>query len=497
MAIDFGDDGFDYTRELCNAIEAFTQHATRHRSKALSYRGMQLRYAIERQLYIQGINSPWLFNRYLVLQGKGASSSSHQQTSEIESELVQFLHDATGISPAADLKKPRSSIYQMARRAYGWLRSQARANKSPSDLQKGEILIHVGNAKFATYLTPITARLGKKSYSYLTCDNPDLAKMLERSGVPVRQWTGSAISIHTVFCSPPLSPFLQLMHEADQIFQALQTLRPCAVVVVEGNAPKDIITSEACRLLDIPCICIQQGWSPYVHSGFRNMNFTEMLVWGNQFAELLAPFNPHQKFRVTGSHAMETASDEADGQAEHSQRVFSVFLQAPCALLGVRAFDAFVDLIEISAKKHSSIDFVVREHPGYPLPQEAKSRLIQLQNISFSIPGKQDLADLIRKSELVISVFSTVLIEALAVNVVPLICSIGPMKQYSPDLAGMGAALEVNSITQASDLIDEIVASPDRLARLHDKLPAISEEFFKNQKPTQEIADILLALSDH
>ena len=68
------------------------------------------------------------------------------------------------------------------------------------------------------------------------------------------------------------------MYNAETMFVALDLLKPQCSVVVEGNSPTDIIMSEASRFLDIPCFCIQQGWSPYVHSGFRNMCFTEMFV---------------------------------------------------------------------------------------------------------------------------------------------------------------------------------------------------------------------------
>ena len=61
--------------------------------------------------------------------------------------------------------------------------------------------------------------------------------------------------------------FAHILHEADVTLAALQALRPASVVVVEGNAPLDVVTAEACRVLGIPCFCVQQGWSPYVHTG--------------------------------------------------------------------------------------------------------------------------------------------------------------------------------------------------------------------------------------
>jgi hypothetical protein len=497
MTIDFGSDGFDYTRTLCSAIEAYTEKATRHRD-VFRYRGMQLRYAIERQLYIQGINSSSLFEAYLEAKGKTPPTLQEQsRRTALESDLAFFFGSSNDVSKAKVSKRP-SNTYLMAQRAYGWFRSLFRRKPTPLGTQRcSKILIHIGNAKFATYLGPITGKLGKKSYSYLTCENPELAISLEKAGHPVVKCSGAAISLHSVFSSSALSPFVQMMHEADQILTALQTLRPKAVVVVEGNAPKDALTAEACRLLGVPCVCIQQGWSPYVHSGFRNMNYTEMLVWGPHFAELLAPFNPRQQFRVTGSHILQKHPGEESSRSVPSSRTFSFFLQAPCALLGIQAFDAFVELIEQTANRHPSIQFVVREHPGYRLSDQTREKLSLSGNIRFSVPAEERLADLIDQSELAISVFSTVLLEALAVNVVPLICSIGSMTRYSPDLASMNAAIEVHSIVEAEDVIEQAIRSPEIIASIRDHLPAAASGFFKKGDAIQEIADVLLAHTVH
>src|SRR5450830_11061 len=493
MTIDFGSHGFDYTQSLCGAIEAYTEQAVRRRRHAFRYRGIQLRYAIERQLYIQGINSPALFERYLEGTGKTLPSLHALGTDPLESDIAALFGSP---APPSRTREPKrhSNVYLMLRRAYAWLRSQARRPHATSIPRLcGDILIHIGNAKFASYLLPVTEKLGKDRYSYLTCENPALASILENAGHPVTKCPGAAISSHSIFSSPALSPFVQLMHETDQILTVLKALRPKTVLVVEGNAPKDAITAEVCRLLGIPCFCIQQGWSPYVHSGFRNMHYTEMLVWGSRFAELLAPFNPQQRFRVTGSHILQRRTTEAQDKKRTSRRMFSFFLQAPCALLGVQAFDDFVDLIEKTAIKHPSIQFVVREHPGYRISDSTRMTLSSRKNIRFSIPAEEGLAKLIDHSELVISVFSTVLIEALALNVVPLICSIGSMTRYCPDLASMNAAMEVYSATEAELLIDQLIAAPEKIDIIRNSLPTVAATFFKNDDATQEIVDVLLA----
>ena len=86
---------------------------------------------------------------------------------------------------------------------------------------------------------------------------------------------------------------------------------------------------------------------------------------GKCFVDRLQPYNPGQIFRVTGSHALKSKpSYNSDNKID----TISFFLQSPCALLGVNAFDEFLELISNVARSHPNIQIIVREHPGFPLP---------------------------------------------------------------------------------------------------------------------------------
>ncbi len=494
MAIDFGSHGFDYTRGLCGAIERYTADAVQRRPDAFLYRGMQLRYAVERRLYIQCINSEALFQSYLALSGHGAPSLQFPALSALESDIAAFLPglNAPAVRPGRRIGR---RLHLVARQVYGWLRSRLRGRRAEGR-QSGpdhDILIHVVNAKFATYLSPVTQKLGEGEFAYLAACDHELGLRMKQSGHPVVNWSAGGASLGSVFSSLALSEFFQLMHEADVTLEALRALRPKCVLVVEGNAPLDVITSEACRLIGIPCFCMQQGWSPYIHSGFRNMAYTEMFVWGERFAQLLKPHNPDQKFRVTGSHAVQAGASLSRGSAS-SARTFSFFLQAPCALLGVAAYDAFVGLIAEAAAAHPQVEIVVREHPGYPLPSVLREKLAACPNVYFSNPAAEPLANVISISEMVVSVFSTVLLEAVAMNVVPLICSIGAMRRFEPDLASLGAAIEVQSIADARRVLDEVIADPARLEPMRRSLPDVARQFFSQEDAAAMIAGRLVAV---
>jgi glycosyltransferase involved in cell wall biosynthesis len=94
---------------------------------------------------------------------------------------------------------------------------------------------------------------------------------------------------------------------------------------------------------------------------------------------------------------------------------------------------------------------------------------------------------------MVVSIFSTVILEALALGVVPLICSIGALPKYEPDIASNGAAIEVRSISEAKDLIEEVIANPVKLDWVRENIHNIAGEYFLPGPADEKIASRILA----
>lgn len=490
MAIDFGQHGLDYTRELCSAIEAYTAHEIRLFPSAFFYRSLNLRYAVERELYIQGINSEPLFLHYLS-RVSSVSVANLPVLDPVESYIAFFFRNLSGHYDHSARRIIGRSFY-IARCASDWLRRwRPRAFFAPLPMHGPIILIHVHNFKFVNYLSPVTRELHPDEYGYLITHDAELADQLDLRGLPVARapYIRNIFSLrHNIFCSYALSGFTGLMHLADTTIAALSRLQPKCTLVVEGNAPTNVITAEVCRIIGIPCYCVQQGWSPFVHTGFRNMCFKEMFVWGEFFAQSLLPYNPNQPFNVTGSHAIQSVDISA---SRTTVDTISFFLQAPCALLAVKAYDDFVSLIVDVAKSYSRLRVIVREHPGFPLSSKHFQKLHSFPNVQFSTPSAEPLAEVIQQSDLVVSVFSTVLLEALALNVVPLICSIGALRHYEPAIAAAGAAIEVQSVAEARSMIDQLIVEPARLERIRWTISQISHKYFCRQDAAKVIASRL------
>jgi hypothetical protein len=88
MPIDFGKLGYAYTRDLCTVIERYTSRETKLNRNAFYYRGMNLKYAVERHLYFQCINSAPLFSFYANLQN-GATDPKAEPLKKLEADIAR------------------------------------------------------------------------------------------------------------------------------------------------------------------------------------------------------------------------------------------------------------------------------------------------------------------------------------------------------------------------------------------------------------------------
>jgi hypothetical protein len=488
MSIDFGKFGYAYTIELCAAIERYTADKVSQNPNIFIYCDVNLQYAIERQLYISCINSVSLYTFYVSLQ-HGAKAVNVTPLEAIEVDIAREFPGAGDMELVARFEARSLPGYYLLKWLYKYLRAHFLNNRRLSNkisLTQPPVLFHVVHSKFAIYLKAIVNYLASDQYAYLVTLDTSLVTELESQGEPYVLEERRPGTIHSVFLNRTLQRYDGLIDIVETIYSALNRIKPRCVVVVEGNAPQDIITAEVCSQLAIPIFCIPQGWSSIVHSGFSNMSFDNMFVWGGGFAKLLAPYNPRQCFTVTGSHVIQAISQETPNLQGQSM-VISFFLQSPCALLSSNGYEDFIELIIWCAKEYPVVRFVVREHPSYPVPVTLRAKMKAYDNIAFSSPIRDALSEVIRESSLVVSVFSTVLLEAAALGTVPLICSIGSMPHYEPDLEG--AAIEVYSVQEAKKEIHQVVYDPSYLDRYKSKLAIVSAQYFSNGNAARTISD--------
>lgn len=476
---------------LCAAIESFTSAAVARDPRIFEVRGADLRYIVERHLFFALINDQRLY-RHFVASERRIPDDEIEPLSEMASLLTPFLR-----RDAPRLPKARKSIRtRFLRRIY---RRCGRGNiRCAGFSAPPSVLFHVIHPKFVRYFRPIVEAL-RSPAAFLAIDDPHMYQWLEAENLPrvgieltpasyeltrrpaklgPYEYLAEPFDFLAIRCT--VGPFEYLAEPFDflaikfnAVRDALRSLRPDCIVVAEGNAPNCELVNRAARTLSIPVACIQQGWAPVVHNGFRNMSYSAFCVWGQGFADLLAPHNPGQRFVITGSHAVNCRQeDDAD------RRAVGFFLQKGAHLMTERAWTCMLELIAWAATSFPGIEIRVREHPSAPLTAGELAMFDGLSNIRLFSPDRASLRETLSGCRVVVAMDSTTILEGAACGAVPLVLSVNGFDHYSPNIAAEGGAVDVQEFAAARSSLSRLLQDDAYWRSFGPALERVREHFF-------------------
>jgi phosphohistidine swiveling domain-containing protein len=234
----------------------------------------------------------------------------------------------------------------------------------------------------------------------------------------------------------------------------------------------DDVAARVGRELGIPSVCLQQGWSPLVHTGFRNLAADRMLVWGAGFADLLRPYNSEQQFLITGSMV---AAQPAPPAVERAAVGF--FLQGPSPLLGAEELGAFLRLAEDVATRNPDRHVLVREHPGYPLDRSGVP-LGALPNVELVPATSHRLGDVLARCRVAVSIYSTTLLESIGQGAPSVSYNMTELPRYLPDFAAEGAGIEEREHDAARAAIEQLLDDDAFLASFAPGVASMRDRYF-------------------
>jgi len=453
----------DYVAALSDAIAAWSALLADADPSSFLYRGVDLRCAVERVMYFALVND--------------------------SAAYATFAAQAAGIAPAT--APPNQSIYRFVApclvgrrsgaedssgdfpRKLGWLPRLNRQVKRFAgrqhpdfDLERVDgrpnVLFLAIQPKFVRFLLPIMLALDDDA-AFLTVGDLATEKYLKKMELPtlsVRLASAAQSGVNGI-----LGDFAYLCRTFDAIEACIEQTKPRVLVVPEGNAPDCEVARLAARRAGVPTICIQHGWSPVSHPGFRNLMFDEMLVWGSLFADLLAPENPLQHFAIVGNPTrFETARRLRSFQPI---RAIGFFLQKGGPLIDATDWTSFLDLIGWTAASFPDVEIIAREHPSTsPLDDRERSRIGDHSNMQFMSAVDCPLGDILARCDIVVAAYSTTLLEAVAAGAIPFIFGASGMARYRPDLASVGVAIEEKQLAAAKVSLGLLIADCGMRERL-------------------------------
>lgn len=208
------------------------------------------------------------------------------------------------------------------------------------------------------------------------------------------------------------------------------------VVLLEGCHFQEQIIVEIAREQGFPSILLQQGWPSVMHTMFRRFPYSHFITWGEGFNNLWRKYNPAPEYCAAG-YPYPVKSKRADA--------ISFFLQAPLFISDDVYFDMVVDLIAETAKRHDSRTVLIREHPEFRMGISKKKSLSEFSNVRFVTDVA--LSDVFASSCVVVSHFSSSLIEGIAHGCIPLVFDPTTDSRYTPDVEALGlGCISTNSV---------------------------------------------------
>ena len=431
---------YELQRALSDAIERYVGELRTAQFRALTYRGADLGRAIALNLYFRLVNDPALraaHARAAAGENLGHDPDAVPVSTEAYWVLRQMLNRRLPLT--------RARLKEHVKRSWTMGVSHLEIGATPVRQKDGKVLILALSRRFFDYLMPVRRALGADA-AWLVPANAAWAEEAGAQGERI-------VPFDTMADAEPEGPLTQpvaaywreLALRFDTFRRILAMESPDAVLMTEGNQPDDEILARAAAGLGIRSICIQQGWSPIVHSGFRDMRYDAFCVWGREFARLLQPENPRQYFAVTGSHRIEPTPAAWPAK----ERAIGFFLQNNSLLITSRAWREMLDFVRWTAATWPEREILVREHPATPLTEEEQSLLAGLPNLKLCPASTVSLDAMLRRTGVAVAFYSTTLLEALAYDATPLIINITGAHHYLPDLAAMGAAIEVKDFHAA------------------------------------------------
>ena len=430
---------------LTRAIEAWSDGITRRDPMAFVHRGADLRWAVERDLFFELVHDAGLRKTFV----------------------------ATGGSEF-DITVPPLPLTKRLRYELGNLSRIGKVSLVTARLlEKPQFLFLTIHPKFVTFLKPIADALGSRA-AFLTVLDPVTDAYLEKLGLPT-------VSVRPGFTFSPvpggvLGHFAPLCRHFDLVSAMIAKLQPRVIAVPEGNAPVYELAHRAGLPQGVATVCIQHGAPAYTNPGFRNWTFEDMLVWGSQFIEPFAKYNPRQRFTAIGTPAkLATPRPRAGTQPVRS---VGFFLQKAGETIPFQEWVDLLDFIAWTARTFPALDIVVREHPTQPrLDASELERLGGLPNIRFMASPQYSIGDTLSACDIVVGAASTTLLEAIEAGAIPFIFGTAYPPDF-PSISVLGAAAEGATLAEAKNAMTRLIQDEVMRAQLHQQGERIRPELF-------------------
>jgi len=448
--------GWAFMDSLTEAIEAWSGAVARRNPQIFLHLGMDLRHAIERDLFFKLVNDTTLQERF------DAHMDGQMSRPAPPDPWRAAIEPYLALAKPTNAEIPRLGPFRRWRHRAGNLMRLGKPAFTTADLKSApEILFLCIHPKFADFFLPV-ANVAGTGAAFLTVNDLPLENYLDGRGL-------ARVGLRLIHSSLPDGPLLRHYSYYCGILESLsammEALKPRLIVVPEGNAPIYELARLAGRKKGVATVCVQHGAPAYTNPGFRNWHFDDVLVWGDAFIEPFARHNPAQHFTVTGTPARLPRAVET---GEEPIRSIGFFLQKGATVIPAAEWETLLEFIFWTAREFPNLKIIVRDHPSQPhLSSLERGHLDGLTNVAFMPPPLFSLNDALTASDVVVASASTTLLEAVQSGAIPFIFGTAYPKDF-PDIVAAEAAVSAPDLSAAKSLLAQLGEDGAWRMALHD-----------------------------
>jgi hypothetical protein len=474
----------DFIIALDEAIDRFSEYFIKKNPETFFYRGANLQFALERYLYFTYSHHPQLMRSFLGETNLKSNDCTLVMLANFMGGMIRYRPERF-VQFIRKIKDLRLIILDFF----------FKISVPQNEISKDKILFFIEQEKFKNYFNPITSEISSSNWAYLIRDNLKLSKLSESQGFSYLQYSPFFRYQLLGKANKKLKKFRSLLKDFDALHKLLSRAQPKKIVLAEGNSTQHELINRVGKVLGIPVICIQQGWSPIVHTGFRHMSYDKMFVWGQGFADLLQKYNPEQKFIVTGSHMISPAKNKTN-----SEKAITFFVPNNQEyikydrIITSADLEFFCELIRWTAKEFSEYLIKIREHPGAPLSEYEKTSLVK-KNVIFIPQSNSNLDEVLAQTTIGVTFHSTLILECAAYNIPTLIINPATSYKFEPDTMVYGLSKEAATLEQAKEMLLDMIENTAFFSLHSEGKNRFNETFFPYDKE-EAVLNILKHLKD-
>lgn len=347
-----------------------------------------------------------------------------------------------------------------------------------------EFVFHVLRPRFVDFFLPIIERLGTNRCAVLCEPGYAVEEAAARHGLKVIERKPARLRLAAT-SHPPKAVFPFYSIAVISFLNALGTLQRCqprAVVFAEAASFPEEIVARAAGALKIATIRVQYGRAGLLSSGYYDMPYDKMLMWGDGFVERLRRTSPDCEYIVTGSSLMDKFAGSplrSDHELFTDDRpVVTVISQPECVNITRQDYETLVAIVDRVLQENEDVRVLVRLHPA--------DEALDFDHLTGRWPGRlrvtaaEDfpLDVVIGGSALVVGLYSTVLSEAAAAGVLPVVLRLGVRHRVFPCPEEEGAAVLVTETEEAVAAIGTLASDASARKRYDEGMKAFARKYF-------------------